>query len=544
MEKNMHETLDSFRTEWNKMTFSGFYDSIISISKPYLMKSMEKRDTLSVVYSAIAIAQSYLQKEQNDSVSAYLDILAGYESNISEPKLGILLNNIKGVYAMKNYLDYAKALEYYNNAYAWASSSKDINNQIVLLTNIVNIFYARSDKSGIQYASKAIDLCQDTSATEYHKSMAAISMAQMYILSNDYQNALSYLKIAEKGDNINGLRSQINLLRGDIYTKTKELDEAEKFIAKAEDYSKFAEPGTCVQIHLKRGDLYDMKGDIPHSIDEYKKGLEISYRHKNVEFRQDILKKITDQHYRSGERDTALYYFKIYHSHLDSIANKQREREFNNRLLYYKQIEYDHSLQAKELALLKARRKTQTTALILIIFILTSTSLYYLYYKQNKNYKQLVMRHQNYLKQFQLYELRYTQATATKQEDTAKKGDVPLELFQQIEQLMDEQCLYRSNNLTIVKLAEMLNTNRTYVSKAINNFAGMSFNNYLDTWRIREAGKIISEDDEIPFKQLADDLGYNSISVFYKAFQHETGCTPGRYRQNIRKLKKENIENS
>ena len=39
------------------------------------------------------------------------------------------------------------------------------------------------------------------------------------------------------------------------------------------------------------------------------------------------------------------------------------------------------------------------------------------------------------------------------------------------------------------------------------------------------------------FKQLADDIGYNSVTVFSKAFQRETGCTPSIYRKEVRGYK-------
>ena len=83
-------------------------------------------------------------------------------------------------------------------------------------------------------------------------------------------------------------------------------------------------------------------------------------------------------------------------------------------------------------------------------------------------------------------------------------------------------------------LAEQLDTNQNYISKAINTYAGMSFNRYVDSFRIEEATRQISQSpDNILFKQLADDLGYNSVTVFSKAFLREIGCSPSIYRKEI-----------
>lgn len=112
------------------------------------------------------------------------------------------------------------------------------------------------------------------------------------------------------------------------------------------------------------------------------------------------------------------------------------------------------------------------------------------------------------------------------------------ELFGKIKHLMRVDRIYRMKNLTLEVLADMTESNRTYCSRAINTFAGMSFNRYLDTFRIAEATRLIADrGSDMLFKQLADDIGYNSVTVFSKAFQRETGCTPSIYRKEVRGYK-------
>ena len=81
----------------------------------------------------------------------------------------------------------------------------------------------------------------------------------------------------------------------------------------------------------------------------------------------------------------------------------------------------------------------------------------------------------------------------------------------------------------------MLKTNRTYLSRAINNISGKSFNDYLNTWRVIEATLIMADKTRnVPLKQLAEELGYSSISVFYRSFQKDTGVTAGKYMKEVR----------
>ena len=98
---------------------------------------------------------------------------------------------------------------------------------------------------------------------------------------------------------------------------------------------------------------------------------------------------------------------------------------------------------------------------------------------------------------------------------------------------MDKDKIYRRKDISLDIIAEALGTNRTYISKCINNIAKMTFYNYINMYRIREATDIISKGN-MNFKELSDFLGYSSLSVFYRAFQRDTGLLPGKYRQAIR----------
>lgn len=146
-------------------------------------------------------------------------------------------------------------------------------------------------------------------------------------------------------------------------------------------------------------------------------------------------------------------------------------------------------------------------------------------------YRELVKKHQEYIARLDMKDMK-------SKSDTSEGDNAERELFNRIEDLMRKNRIYRSKTLTLETLAEKLGTNRTYCSRAINTFAGMSFNRYLDTFRIEEATRIISDSGkDILFKQLASDVGYNSVTVFSKAFQRETGCTPYIYRKEVQGYK-------
>ena len=114
------------------------------------------------------------------------------------------------------------------------------------------------------------------------------------------------------------------------------------------------------------------------------------------------------------------------------------------------------------------------------------------------------------------------------------------ELFARIEYMMQTEGVYRQNDLTIERLAERLDTNRTYISRAINQQAGKAFSSYVNSYRIDEAVRRLSDvDDDTPLKALAQMLGYNHLQTFYTSFQSAIGMPSSKYREKLLKLHRE-----
>ena len=113
------------------------------------------------------------------------------------------------------------------------------------------------------------------------------------------------------------------------------------------------------------------------------------------------------------------------------------------------------------------------------------------------------------------------------------------EMFMRIERLMTGDRIYRENGLTRDKVAERLGSNRTYISQVINDKTGMSFLAYINSYRIEEAIELLSDPaNDIPLKALSSDLGFSSISTFYKLFSEKVGMPPAKYREKIIEISK------
>ncbi len=92
--------------------------------------------------------------------------------------------------------------------------------------------------------------------------------------------------------------------------------------------------------------------------------------------------------------------------------------------------------------------------------------------------------------------------------------------------------LYCDPSLNLNNLAHKLDTNRQYLSSAINKIKGLSFSKYINKYRVEEAKKLLSSKNYQHFglEKIAQDSGFNSLSTFQRAFKDIEGISPSKYR--------------
>ncbi len=533
--------LDSLRNEYRNYNVNGLYDSIIVTARPYLLNGISSHDTLAVLYSGAYMAQAFLTLEEMDSVRSCMNLISPFRAGgRTDPSLQTVLYIVGGLLHLKSELNYSLAMESFRRGCEWAELGDDPDNHIVLLANMAHIFYVRKDRHGLEYAQKAYEISKRPDVAEFPRCEASLLIGQMLLLSGQPGAAAKHLDAAKEmtgRGKIKSLESICDLLYANMFREQGNWHKADSCFKEAIESSHDTAAGTAVNIYLDYGQFCQERGLYDRALDLYMTGLDISRAHRSMEFRSELLSRISDIYRCAGDRASAAEYSYLYKSFTDSIANLQKEQEFNNRLMYYSQIEHDHEIQTKELALLRARRKSTTALSVSATIVILALLFYVMYMKQRKMNRTLVRQYENYMQ-------RTLDAEHEKTSGKKEKGNAAdRELFARIESMMKQDRVYRQKDLSLDKLAEMLSTNRVYVSKAINSCSSLSFFSYVDQYRIREAVSILSSDrDEnapVPFKQIADIVGYNSVQVFYRSFKRETGCSPGHYKEEARIIRKQ-----
>ena len=104
-----------------------------------------------------------------------------------------------------------------------------------------------------------------------------------------------------------------------------------------------------------------------------------------------------------------------------------------------------------------------------------------------------------------------------------------------LEQKMSQDKLYLNPKLTTTDVATAIGTNKTYLSNYLNNTLNTSFFDYINTFRINEACRIIEMMPERGRKSMsvvAQKSGFNSLSSFNRYFVKLKGISPKSYYVN------------
>lgn len=107
------------------------------------------------------------------------------------------------------------------------------------------------------------------------------------------------------------------------------------------------------------------------------------------------------------------------------------------------------------------------------------------------------------------------------------------QLLEQLQAMFEVDKVYLDADLTIETLASRLGTNRSNMSKVINQYLGKSLPAILSQYRINEAVRMLtdSKSRQYTIEAVAQMCGYNSRQVFHSAFKKETGLTPTEFRK-------------
>lgn len=87
-----------------------------------------------------------------------------------------------------------------------------------------------------------------------------------------------------------------------------------------------------------------------------------------------------------------------------------------------------------------------------------------------------------------------------------------------------------SEQLSLAMVASELHLNAVYLGQLFKQEVGRSFAQFLNDYRVDVAVDLLRDSDQ-DIGQIAETVGYQNSSYFYKLFKKQTGMSPGDYRK-------------
>lgn len=122
-----------------------------------------------------------------------------------------------------------------------------------------------------------------------------------------------------------------------------------------------------------------------------------------------------------------------------------------------------------------------------------------------------------------------------KYQHSALNQEAAEQLAERIREVFETEQCYADPDLTLDSFAALMQTNRHYVSQAVNSVFGLSFSDWVGKRRVEEAISLFEKKSpkEMIIKEVGYRVGFSNKTSFTLAFKKWTGMTPSAYREKM-----------
>lgn len=494
------------------------FDAALKLSYQLRNKGESEHDGRALLYGYVYIAQCYGGINIVDSMSLYFGkALPMAEREKDYWALATIYNSLGGNTAFGEG-DYSQGIAYLIEALRYAENIRDTSRLMLVKNNLAMAYCFINDSTGLIYAQDVYRNGVDNNNI-YRIFQGAMISANLYWMMRDTANALRYVKEALPYVEMYDQSREVYVLYADILRDIGKKDSSVIYYRKA--FQEQSGSGIYSKADLYLGYAEFLKEDRRYddAVSVLMDGLHMMDSVRSPAKKPMMYLSLSGIYEDMGELGTALTYYKQYNEEANRQLNLEIERKISS-------IRREYDKQKHEVELLEWRNKYNLAVMAFVFAVCVFVGLYLLYRSKVKNYRQLLKQHQTILER---QETRPAQTAAVPMPQDKMK-----EMYDRLEKLMYEQELYRQSDLSRDKVAQMLSTNRTYLCSVIKSFTGMTFPYYVNSFRINEAVRILSNpEDNTPIKAIAGNLGYNNLTTFYRLFEAAKGMPPSKYRETV-----------
>ncbi len=219
----------------------------------------------------------------------------------------------------------------------------------------------------------------------------------------------------------------------------------------------------------------------------------------------------------------------LYRSHLASINEMHLSHEVKEAI---KKIEH-----------INTQRHLQTVVILAITVVAIITlCLLYIIYRRNRELDERnrmlydrnveLLKHEEDMKNMHSHIENTHTETSRRSNDGVLAEDKQTVLLRKIQAVLDDLPTITSATFNLSRLAELVESNTTYVSRVVNDVYGKNLSILLSDLRIKEACRRINDPEkygQFTLETISASVGFKSRSTFLTAFKRVTGLLPSEY---------------
>ncbi len=380
---------------------------------------------------------------------------------------------------------------------------------LLTLEKAVAIFTRLKDNKGLGYAQNMLGL---------------YSMEK-----KKYKDALSWFTKTIRSDTLirdwqGACFAACNI--ADVYMTMKKYEPIVASLAEAEKYMQSAgDQLSAIVFYNTKARFQVLDKDFTAALANFNISLKLSRETGNNVFFLDNLKSMADLYHLSGDESKALVYFRKYVEAGDSVRNA---------IVPIQQQELLSELNSGQLIDLAVKEKEKSgpgyiryfTIIITILGILILLGISAKVFGKKHAVSQDSILLDNEVKFHS-----GSNGIADKSPKAIISEEMQQNIWLRLQQKMQEDKYFLRSDLSQHDLAELLETNTSYLSKVINELTGQNFNSFLNQYRIEEAcTQLVNQKQQyLSIEGIALSVGFNSKSAFNSAFKKIKGITPSEF---------------
>lgn len=528
---------ESLRRTCQRMSDKFDYAGLLQKGKHLRDVALRNKDIRLEAYADYYLAASELKVGSVGNAREYALAADYLASLIHNDTIKASALNVLGIIANEYDGDNAMALGYYLSAIDCARRTGYQHSLAGIYSNISILFTAHNDTAGLRYCRESYRLSQETGKPEdlYYP---ACNLATVYLLCGDIKNAYKYaseaIAISEKHKLLRPEMAEI--LMGSVLGRIGRIDKANEQLDKAIASLKIQKSSSSLlaQAYFEKAKILHDTGKFRLSNDFCNDALSCYKAFGNRNCLTDIYALMADNYEKLGDTSSAYLMLKQENSEIKKTVKVQDATVHREISRAYDLMKKERQIEMRDLQIFLHRQRIYLLTGFLILIAAGFFIAMHFYRKEKRLNRRIVS-------QFNEREsLEEQLKISSRKPERMPSEKTERAIFDELCRMMDDESLYLDKNLSRESLAELLQTNRTYISQIVKANTGQTLPQWINSYRIKAARRMLSNPEfkSVPIKEIANRVGFTSTTTFNAVFKESVDLSPTAYRKSALELRK------